>query len=189
MHPLVHDAHAKAAVRVSGYELTTLQALERLKAADAKKERALSPTELVAQRLQMAAAAAANAAAPLANNISSFTSAAAGAVSLAAMTSQLQVAQNCAELSFYSLTSTVVSHSRMSSNLTLCPIESGVWAVIGSFLRMWRCGDSPCFIDCYSLIAREQPPNSAWNAVPVCWKGPSWIIKSKSSAFLPPFRN
>ncbi len=75
------------------------QALERLKAADAKKERALSPTERVAQRLSAAAAAAASAAAPLANNISSFTSAAAGAVPLAAMTSQLQARARGALLS------------------------------------------------------------------------------------------
>ena len=68
------------------------QALERIKAADVKKEKALSPTDRVAQRLSMAAAAAANAAAPLANNITSFTSAAASTVPLAAVTSQLQVA-------------------------------------------------------------------------------------------------
>ncbi len=69
------------------------QALDKLKAAEVKKEeerKVLSPTELVAQRLSMAAAAAANAAAPLANNISSFTSAAASTVSLSAVTSQLQ---------------------------------------------------------------------------------------------------
>jgi hypothetical protein len=56
-----------------------------------KKERALSRHELVAQRLAMAVSAAANAAAPLANNITSFTSAAASTVPLQAVTSQLQV--------------------------------------------------------------------------------------------------
>lgn len=71
------------------------QALEKPKAADAKKEKALSPTEVVAQRLSMAAAAAANAASsaagPLANNITSFTSAASNAAAVQAITSQLQV--------------------------------------------------------------------------------------------------
>ncbi|BDA46183.1 probable phospholipase A1 PLIP3, chloroplastic [Coccomyxa sp. Obi] len=73
-----------------------MEALEKLKAADAKKEKALSPTEVVAQRLSMAAAAAANAASsaagPLANNITSFTSAASSAAAVQAVTSQLQVA-------------------------------------------------------------------------------------------------
>ena len=67
----------------------------KLKAADAKKEKAVSPTELVTQRLSAAAAAAANAASsaagPLANNITSFTSAASSAAAVQAVTSQLQV--------------------------------------------------------------------------------------------------
>ncbi|KAK9906702.1 hypothetical protein WJX75_006470 [Coccomyxa subellipsoidea] len=71
-------------------------ALVKLKAADAKKEKAVSPTELVTQRLSAAAAAAANAASsaagPLANNITSFTSAASSAAAVQAVTSQLQVA-------------------------------------------------------------------------------------------------
>ena len=68
-----------------------VQALEKLKQLEPRKERSWSPTEVVAQRLSMAAAAAANAAAPLASNITSFTSAAASAVPMRAVTSQLQV--------------------------------------------------------------------------------------------------
>ena len=72
-----------------------MQALTKLKQQETKREKSWSPTEIVAQRLSAAAAAAANAAAPLANNITSFTSAAASAVPMKAMTSQLQVRRAC----------------------------------------------------------------------------------------------
>ena len=75
-----------------------MQALEKLKQLDSRRERSLSPAEIVAQRLSMAAAAAANAAAPLANNITSFTSAAASAVPMKAVASQLQVTFFCSQL-------------------------------------------------------------------------------------------
>ena len=71
--------------------LVLLQALTKLKQQDSKREKSWSPTEIVAQRLTAAAAAAASAAAPLANNITSFTSAAASSIPMKAVTSQLQV--------------------------------------------------------------------------------------------------